>query len=168
MIICICNNLAEEDIKKMSLEDYQKIKNCGICEETIKEMKGKQNMKKLIRSAIRTPDGTVLESRHSHDCRTHLDNNGETYMLDGGIDYQRGSINKEPAIDVSLYDDQPHEIQREVIKWGTCGKDGKQPLTLKPVSMMDTEHIELVLKECNPYKVYRDCMKKELEYRKKS
>lgn len=35
MIICICNNLNEKDIKSMSLAEYQAVKCCGICEEDV-------------------------------------------------------------------------------------------------------------------------------------
>jgi hypothetical protein len=38
----------------------------------------------LIRNAIRTPDGTILESRSVHDYRTHMDTvTNRQYMIDG-------------------------------------------------------------------------------------
>lgn len=38
----------------------------------------------IVYSAIKTPDGTILESKHVHDYQSYLDANGETYLLDGG------------------------------------------------------------------------------------
>lgn len=66
----------------------------------------------LIYNAVRTPDGTILESRHVHDYATHLDANGDEYMVDGGFDYLRRSVNKVPAEDLSLYSDEKHEVIR--------------------------------------------------------
>ena len=69
--------------------------------------------KRLILSQIQTPDGTILRSMHQHDYVTYIDKNGETYMLDGGNEYQRYSINKEPFKDLSIWSDAPFEIIRE-------------------------------------------------------
>jgi len=38
----------------------------------------------LIANALRTPDGTVLESKSRHDYKEYIDANGKTYMIDGG------------------------------------------------------------------------------------
>jgi len=123
-------------------------------------------MKKLIYNAIRTPDGTVLESRHVHDYRTHVDANGETYMVDGGLNYTRRIINKVPYEELSLYDDAPHEVQREVMTWGTYGIDGKQPIRYVKIKNMSTAHIENVLKNCTPIAhVYLFAFHKELKLR---
>ena len=68
----------------------------------------------LIANRIQTPDGTILWSRHTHDCVFYEDANGETYMLDGGNEhYRRTSGNNEPAKDVSIYDDVNWDIQRK-------------------------------------------------------
>ena len=99
----------------------------------------------LLVNAIITPDGMILESTHRHDYKTYVDANGEVYMIDGGIDYIRTSINKEPAKSACVYTDDPHEIIRESFRWGTYGKDGKQPLMRKTLDSLDTDHIEAIL-----------------------
>lgn len=122
-------------------------------------------MKQLIRNAIQTPDGTVIQSYHRHDYVTHIDaTNRKEYMIDGGLSYIRSSANGDELY-LTLYDDEPHEIQRKVLVWGTYGKDGKQPFKYKSIEDMETDHIKAVLKECRPHTVIANCMKKELELR---
>ena len=123
-------------------------------------------MTRLIYNAIKTPDGTILESEHRHDYKAHTDANGLEYMVDGGLDYLRRSTN--PAEELSLYDDQSHEVQRQYLKWGSYGKDGKQPLRRIKIADMETSHIEAVLRECNPIGVIRNCMENELLFRNNS
>ena len=50
-------------------------------------------MRKILSNRMRTPDGTVLESKHRHDYVAYLDANGKEYMLDGGLAYVRSSAN---------------------------------------------------------------------------
>ena len=120
---------------------------------------------KLIRNAIQTPDGTILESTHRHDYVTHTDENGKRYMVDGGNDYSRRSAHGDER-DLCLYDDEPHEVQSEILDWGSYGKNGDEPLHRIQIKDMETEHIEAVLRECGPSKVRANCMKRELELRK--
>jgi hypothetical protein len=132
--------------------------------------------KRLIYNAIETPDGTVIVSRHRHDFVCHKDKNGREYCVDGGLDYiRRQLINYDfdnrmfvtyDHKELSLYDDEPHEVQRKVIAWGTRGKNGDQPLKYVAVKDMETEHIEAVLAECHPAFVIKNCMVNELVYRK--
>ena len=120
---------------------------------------------RLIRNALQTPDGTSIESKHRHDYVTHTDKNGKEYMVDGGLDYLRRTVH-EDQIDMSLYDDESHEVQRKIIKWGTYGIDGKQPLQFKPIADMDTDHIKAVLRNVNYMSpVIKACMLVELEER---
>lgn len=121
-------------------------------------------MKQLIRNAMQTPDGTILRSWHRHDYVTHLDANGKQYMLDGGIDYIRCSANGDEVY-LDLYDDEPHSVQREILAWGTYGKDGKQPFKRVAIKDMEASHIEAVLRECKPSVVYKNCMEQELKER---
>lgn len=120
----------------------------------------------LIYNAIMTPDGTVLASRSRHDYKEYTDANGKVYVIDGGLDYCRRSNNGD-EVDLTMTDEQPHSVQRDVLTWGTYGKDGKQPLAHVPIREMETEHIEAVL-ETQPriYPVYRSCMERELAERK--
>ena len=41
----------------------------------------------ITKNAIKTPDGTIIESKHRHDFVCHKDKNGNTYCVDGGLDY---------------------------------------------------------------------------------
>lgn len=121
----------------------------------------------IIHNSLMTPDGTILVSRHRHDYQTYTDANGKWYMVDGGLDYLRRSANGD-EIDMSLEDNQPHEVQRWLLRWGNRGKDGKQPLQYKPIAEMDTGHIEAVLDECRPAVVFKNCMEAELKRRKEN
>ena len=100
--------------------------------------------RRLIYNAIRTPDGTVLESRHRHDYKEYKDANGKEYIIDGGLDYIRTTVH-EDQVSLALYDDSPHEIQREVLTWGTYGKSGKEDYRIVAIKDMETDHIKNVL-----------------------
>lgn len=102
--------------------------------------------KQLVVNCIRTPDGTLLHSRHVHDYATYVDKNGYTYMVDGGRDYlRRNIVDEAPAEELSLTVDDPHEVIRERFDWGTRGKDGKSPLTFKLLKDLDNDHIMAIL-----------------------
>lgn len=119
---------------------------------------------KLIYNAIQTPDGTVIQSRHRHNYVTHQDKNGNIYMVDGGLDYSRRSANGD-EIDLCLYDNEPHEKQRDILSWGSYGKNGDEDLHYITIADMETDHIKAVLRECMPATVLKNCMYKELEER---
>ena len=101
--------------------------------------------RQVLASIIETPDGTRLQSFHRHDCKTYTDANGETYMIDGGIDYFRSFVNKEPAKNISIYTDNSFDIKRTAKLWGTYGKNGDEPLRFISVSEMEDGHIEKLL-----------------------
>lgn len=84
--------------------------------------------RQLIYSAWKTPDGTILHSSHRHDYVMHYDSiSKEWYILDGGTDYQRCSINIVPPEDLTLYADDSHEKIRKVFMWKSYGKNFSQP-----------------------------------------
>lgn len=78
----------------------------------------------IIRNAIITPDGTYLRSYHRHDYVQHLDKfTGEIYIVDGGNDYLRRSINTSPAEDLTVYLSDPFQVVREAFVWRSFGKN---------------------------------------------
>lgn len=99
----------------------------------------------LLVNAIITPDGTRIQSFNTHDYKSHKDLNGETYVVDGGLDYLKRSVNKIPYTECSLYSDDSFDLIRESFHWGTYGKGGKGPLTWKSLSNLDKDHIEAIL-----------------------
>jgi hypothetical protein len=103
-------------------------------------------MTTLLVNAIITPDGTRLESTHRHDFKTHIDANGEEYMVDGGLDYMRGSVNKIPATNACVTSDDDHSIIREAFTWGTYGKDGSKQLVRLPIASLEDDHIAAILR----------------------
>ena len=123
---------------------------------------------RLVRNAIRTPDGTVLESWHVHDYKTHADENGEVYMVDGGLEYLRRSYNENfPSEELSVYLEDGHEVVREVATWGSHGKNGDEPLKYILIKGMSEEHIQNCLNNCyrmHPH--YRVAFENELQWRK--
>jgi len=123
-------------------------------------------MSTIIRNALRTPDGTVIRSRHRHDYVTHTDANGKEYMVDGGIDYIRSSANGDEEDMVVTTEDSFEEV-RQACDWGTYGINGDQPLSYIKLCNMETAHIEAVLQNVsriNP--AIKASMEHELEYRK--
>lgn len=125
------------------------------------------NERRLLANVMRTPDGTILQSCHVHDYVEHLDANGKTYMVDGGVQYIRRSWYEEGnGEDLSVYTDDPHHKIRDWFRWGTYGKEGKGPLRWKKLKFMSTDHIQKILEEgyarAHLTKVFQD----ELAFRK--
>lgn len=119
----------------------------------------------LIRNAIQTPDGTILESTSRHDCVVHEDNKTKRpYMVDGGLSYIRRS-NHGDEIPMALYDNEPHDIQRVVLTWGTYGKHGDEPYRRVTIAEMSLGHLVAVLETQNPSPVHKACMEKEVRLR---
>jgi len=114
---------------------------------------------------MRTPDGTIIESRHRHDYVTHLDANGKEYMVDGGLDYVRCSVHDD-QVDLCVYDDDSHSLIRKTLAWGTYGKNGDLPLTYILLKDMETDHIQACLDNVQAmYPQVRNAMQNELEFR---
>jgi hypothetical protein len=101
---------------------------------------------KMVSNALRTPDGTVIESTHRHDYVTYRDQNGNNYMIDGGLDYVRSSANGDEE-HLAVYLEDGHEKVRNALTWGTYGINGDQPLKRVKLSDMNSDHIRAVLKD---------------------
>ena len=125
--------------------------------------------KQLLHSSIRTPDGTILTSKHRHDYVSYLDKNNETYFLDGGAEgYIRTSINVEKAEDLSLYSDDAHEKLREVVSRGGCGKNGDEELKYVLLKDIDDEWLQAIIEyeELNrPNNKYLPVYREEVKFR---
>jgi len=123
-------------------------------------------MSRIFRNAMKTPDGTVIESFHRHDYVAYQDENGELYVVDGGMSYFGRSTNEVQAEDLSIVEiEGVHEHNRKHFRWGTFGKKGDQPL--KRIFLMDmkTSHIETILNSEKSIGSSRELFKEELRYR---
>lgn len=101
----------------------------------------------IIRNAIITPDGTYLRSYHRHDYVEHLDKfTGEIYIVDGGNEYLRRSINTSPAEDLTVYLSDPFDVVREAFVWKSYGKNYEHPHGIY-IKLCDitTDHIRAIL-----------------------
>ena len=120
-------------------------------------------MQDLIYNAIRTPDGTILESRSVHDFVGYTDANGKFYAADGGLEYlKRCGDNDYEELSLTLEDD--FNKIRECVRWGTYGPKGNRPMRFVKIKDMSTDHIQNILKGRLGMKI-RSVFEKELEFR---
>lgn len=106
----------------------------------------------------------IITSRHTHDYVTCKCGN---ITNDGGTSYfHRGWKDGATYTDMSLYTDSNFEEIRETLTWGSRGKDGKQELQFLTLSKMENNHIEILLTLEYVGSMYKEMLRKELEYRK--
>jgi hypothetical protein len=91
-------------------------------------------------------------------------------MVDGGLDYLRRIVHDDASYqELSVYADAPHVEIREAFKWGTRGKDGKQPLKYVPLKDLTTDHIQAILKTQDHIQQYiRNIFLDEMIFRTKN
>lgn len=121
----------------------------------------------LIANRLQTPDGTILWSRHVHDYVEYQDENGEIYILDGGTEYVRKSINVVPATSLCICSNDDFEVIRQYMLRGTFDKDGNRIWI--PLCKMNNLHLIGVLDYNENLKItskFDQFIKKEIEYRK--
>jgi len=148
--------MAKKDIKNIS-NNWE--------EETYKSIDPK-----IIINRIKTPDGTILTSRHVHDYVVYVDKNGLTYMVDGGLDYLRRNYYNEKFSyeELSVLSSDPFEKIRESLEWGSYGKTGKEKLHYITLCNMTDDHIKAIINLNLGANYIRGFLKKELIYRKKN
>jgi len=108
----------------------------------------------LIVNAIKTPDGTILESNSRHDYKCHTDENGFEYCVDGGTAYLRRSMqNGAPRYeDYSVYDTDDFEVIRQRFSRGGRGINGDQPLTYVALADMNDGWLQATIEYVCGYK----------------
>jgi hypothetical protein len=125
-----------------------------------------EKIPQLVANMIRTPDGTILQSFHRHDYKEYTDNNGKTYMVDGGLSYLRRNVHMDaPYTELSLSVDDDFAKIRQNFCWGTYGIDGKSPLTWVSLEKMSSDHILNILKEIKLPEWSANLFKTELKTR---
>lgn len=123
------------------------------------------NKSHIVYNAIKTPDGTIVESISRHDFVEYKDKNGKTYAVDGGLEYLRRSAEDNDYEELSMTTEAPFEKIREVVKWGHYGKSGREPLQFVILKDMTTDHIESILKTQKLQDWRKELFEKELELR---
>ena len=122
---------------------------------------------RVLVSAMKTPDGTILRSRHRHEFVTHIDKNGKYYMLDGGLDYCRCTVNGDEDF-IVLTDEDAFEDVRLVFGRFSRGKMLDEKPRYVPLCDMTDDHLKAVIEYCETTRgagTYLDLYKRELEYR---
>lgn len=134
----------------------------------MKEAKEKEEPELLVNS-IKTPDGTILTSRHRHDYVCHDDSvTGTRYCIDGGLDYRR-IIAGGGYQDLSVYSDDPFEKIRESLVRVHRGKNLDQPMkyvVLKYMSDAWLDALIIWIEDNQPNNRYKKYYLQEIEYRK--
>jgi hypothetical protein len=125
----------------------------------------------IIRNAIITPDGTYLRSYHVHDYKEHFDTVAkETYIIDGGNQYLRRSINGWVAEDLTVTMQDKFTLIRYAFVWKSYGKDMEHLPNGIYIALCDmtTDHIEAILNtQVHIRGTYvEELMIAELQYRK--
>ena len=77
--------------------------------------------KQILVNMIKCPDSTILESRSTHDYQTHTQEDGQEFMVDGGLEYLRrsGEGYEELSMTMEAVDDyEDYCTLRERFTWG--------------------------------------------------
>ena len=119
------------------------------------------------------PDGVMIPSFYNWDSRTHKLEDDTHVNVDGGLDEVYSHNSTAPYFNMSVYSDDPFEIQRRFFCRLNVGIDGKSKKRWTPLFQMsdnwlknviDTFHI---MYDITPKMIFfRSLYEKEVEYRK--
>lgn len=102
--------------------------------------------RQLLANRVRTPDGTILHSKHRHDYVAHEEENGDYFAIDGGNDlYRRYIGDYDKLVDVSVYSDSDWNEVREHFLRGTHGVNGDEPLRYVALKDIDDEWLDAII-----------------------
>lgn len=114
----------------------------------------------ILVNQIRTPDGTIIKSRHQHDYVTHIDKNGLEYMVDGGSTYLRRNYHPGfPFEELTVYVDSPFEEIRKSLERGGRGKYGKEPLKYVALKDINDKWLRNIIVYERRYRPYNSLLK---------
>jgi len=176
-------NVLENDKKGLSvipleflISEYEKRKlniDSEISSKT-KELEGwnpSEEEYTILFNAVKTPDGTIISSRHRHDYVAYEDKKtGKMYGVDGGCDYLRRIGDISDCEELSITDKTPFSEIREKFHWGSYGVNGDEPLKMNRLSELTNSHIEAIIKNVfkNKKSTFASWFKMELEYRREN
>ena len=107
--------------------------------------------KQILVNMIRCPDGTILESRNTHDYQTHTQEDGREFMVDGGLEYLRRSGVGYEELSLCYGDD--YGSLRECFTWGARGINGDQPLHYIKLKDITDSHLEALIDYTKGYSI---------------
>lgn len=124
--------------------------------------------KKIVLNRAKCLDcNDIITSYHVHD---YVTCSCKKLSVDGGTEYiSRSYVDKTKYINMNVYADEPFDIIRKSLHWGTRGKSGKDKLKFISISEMDDDHLEKILRnEKVGANWIRDFFIKEMQYRTKN
>lgn len=125
----------------------------------------------ILFNAIKTPDGTILSSRHRHDYVEYEDTKtGKLYGVDGGADYFRRIGDVSDCEDLSITDKTPISEIRQKFHWGSYGVNGDEPLKMIRMLDMSNSHIKAILENVFKGKksTFKSWFESELKFREEN
>lgn len=100
----------------------------------------------LVANRWKTPDGTILWSKHRHDYVEHTDAiTGEYLCVDGGNEYSKLTGKFEQLVDLCIYNTDKHELVREFFLWGSYGYHRDKELHFILLKDLTNDHIDAIL-----------------------